>query len=106
MSDIAFRASDRLHHSVLVEFDHRPGQVEVDRATAHPLAIEDQREITHHLEHRNKRGIALAQDRVAFQYSVHIGVGHALSGADHTFVEFVAEHFTAVIDFHDAGKDE
>ena len=43
---------------------------------------------------------------VAFEDGVHIGVGHALGGADHAFAQVVADDLAAVIDLHDAGQDE
>ena len=83
--EVALGAGDALHKSELVEFDDGLGQVEVDGAAAMAFAVEDEGEIAHQLERRDQRGIALAQGGVVFEDGVHVGVGHALGGADDPF---------------------
>ena len=83
VGDVARRARDAGHGAQFVELDERLGQVEIDGAAAHALAVEDQRQFLHQLEARHQRLVALAQRGVAFQQQVDVGVGHALGAADH-----------------------
>src|SRR5579863_542854 len=106
VGDVALGARDGLHHSEFVEFDDRLGEIEVDRSAAVALAVEDLGEFAHELEVPDQGRIALAQRVVPFEDSVDRGIGHALGGADDTFVQFVSDDFAAVIDLHDAGEHE
>ena len=63
MGDVARRARDAGHGAPLVEFDQRLGQIEIDGAAAHALAVQDQRQLLHQLEALHQRGVALAQRR-------------------------------------------
>src|SRR5579859_3768294 len=42
----------------------------------------------------------------AFDDGVHVGIGHALGGADHAFSQLVKKDLAVAVDFHDAGEDE
>ncbi len=44
VGDVARRAADAGHRARLVELDQRFGHVEIDRAAAHPLAVQYQRQ--------------------------------------------------------------
>ena len=106
MRDVALGAGDAFHQSEFVEFDDRLGQIEVDGTAPLAFAIEDQREVAHHLKCRDQRRITFARAGIAFEHGVHVGVGHALGGADDPFAQLVADNFAAMIDLHDAGKHQ
>ena len=102
MGEIAFGARNGLHQAEFVELDHWLGKIEVDRSAALALAVQDLRQIAHQFECRDQRSVTLAQRLVAFQNGVHIGVGHALGGADYAFAQVVSDNLAAVIDLHNA----
>src|SRR5581483_11835807 len=82
----------------LVELDQRLGQVEIDRAAAHPFAVQHKRQLLHQLETPRQRTIALAQSRISLQQQVNVRVGHALRAADHASLELLAHDLAAMID--------
>ena len=63
------------------------GQVEIDGAAPHALAVQHQRQLLHQLEARHQRLVAFAQAGVAFEQQVDVGVGHALHAADHPLAQ-------------------
>ena len=82
------------------------GQVEVDGAALHALAVEDQGELAHALEHAGEGGVALAESGVAFEDEVDAGVGHALGAADDAAGELLRDDVAGVVDFEQGGEDE
>ncbi len=52
------------------------------------------------------RGIAAAGLGIAFDHRIHRGVSHAFGGADHAFVDFIANDFAAMVDLHRAREHE
>ena len=95
----ALGLGDAAHLALLVELDHRLGQVEVDRA---PLLAP----LVHPLEAGDKGGIACARCRVALQNRVDLGVGHARRRADHAFDNFVALQASGGVELHDATQNQ
>src|SRR5579864_8734135 len=106
VGDVALGTRNTAHQAELVELNHRLRQVEIDRAAALALAVKDQGQIAHQLEFAGQPLVALAHARVAFQDQVHVGVGHALGGANDPRVEPVAENLTLVVNFHGAGHHQ
>ncbi len=51
-------------------------------------------------------GVFASRVGFAFEYGIHGGVGHSLSGADHAFVDFIAGDFALMVDLHGAGKHQ
>ena len=102
VGDVALRARDAGHQAVLVELDHRLGQIEVDGAAAHALAVEDQRQLAHQLEDVDQPAVVLAQRGIAFEDEVDVGIGHALGGADDALAQRVADDLALVVDLHHA----
>jgi hypothetical protein len=72
--------SDRV--MLFIELDDRLGQIEINRASSHTLAVQNQRQIAHQFEARNQFGIALARAGIAFEDGVHVSVGHTLGRAN------------------------
>ncbi len=99
-------ACDAAHQALLVELDLRLGQVKIDAAAVHALAVEQRGEVAHQLERRDERRIALAQSRVPFEHAEDIGVRHALLRADDTLAQLEADDLGVMIELHDAGEHE
>src|SRR5882724_7576160 len=106
MRDIALRTGNAAHQALIIEFNDRFGKIEVNGAATFALAIENERQVFHAVKTDGQFRIALPDGRIAFEYRVYIGVGHAFSGANHAFVEFVAGDFSLMVDLHDAGENQ
>src|ERR1019366_7699657 len=106
VGDIALRAGDALHHSEFVELNHRFGEIEIDRSAAFALAVQDHREIAHAFEVLDLSSVFEARGGVRFNDGVHGGVGHAVRGTNHAFVDFVGYDFAVVVDLHGAGEHQ
>ena len=106
VGDVALRARDALHQAVLVELDDRLGQIEIDGAAAHALAVQDHRQLAHQLEDIDQPVIVLAQRRIAFEDEVDVGVGHALGRADDALVQRVADDLALMVDLHHAREHQ
>src|ERR1019366_750133 len=106
VGNIALGARDPLHQSVLVKFNHRLRQIEINGAATHPLAIEHHRQLAHQLKDIDQLVIALAQTNVSFEDEIHVGVGHAFGRADDALVQGVANNLTLWVDLHHAGEHQ
>ncbi len=100
MGKVPLRARDAHHAARLVKLNQRLGQVEINRASLHALAIEDQRELFHQLEVWNQRRISLASRRLPRQDVAHSRVSHALGAADDARRQFVLDDSPLRIDLH------
>ena len=96
--DVARRAGDGGHLALRVELDQGLGQVEIDGAAPHALAIQDQRQLLHQLETARHVAVAFLQPNVALQEQVDVGVRHALHAADHAADEFLIDHVAAMVE--------
>src|ERR1019366_2140811 len=106
VGDIALRARDALHHSEFVKLNHRFGEIEIDRSAAFALAVQDHRQIAHAFEVLDLSSVFAARGGVRFNDGVHGGVGHAIGGTNHAFVDFVGDDFALVVDLHGAGEHQ
>ena len=106
MGDVALRAGDALHHSEFVELDDWFGEIEIDRSAAFAFAVQDHGEIAHAFEVLDLSCVFATRCGVAFDDGIHGGVSHAISGADHAFVDFVAGDLALVVNLHGAGEHE
>jgi len=87
VSDVALGAGDALHHAEFVELDHCFGKIEVDRAAALALAVQDHGQIAHAFEVSDLGSIFAARGCVAFDHGIHGGICHAVGAADDAFVD-------------------
>ena len=55
------------HLAEFVELEQRLRQIEIDGPAPDALAVQHQRQLTHHLEARHQRRVTLAQCRIAFE---------------------------------------
>ena len=78
MSDIALAAGDVGHALLIVEFDNRFGQIEIDGTVFVAAGVEQKREALHGAEMVIERGVARGHFRIAFEHFVDVGIGHAL----------------------------
>ena len=106
VGDVALGARNALHHAKFVELDDGFRKVEVNRSSPLAFAIEDHREIMHAVEVVDLICVFDERGRILFDYCVYRRVGHAIGGADHAFVHFVADDFALMIDLHGAGKNQ
>ncbi len=106
VGDVARGAGDAGHFAELVELDQRFGQVEIDRAAAHALAVQDQRQFLHQLEALHQRAVAVAQPGVAFEQQVDVGIGHPLRAADDAGGELLRDDVALVVDLEQRGEHQ
>ena len=98
--DVAFAADDANHLSRGVEFDHRSGQIEINRAKPRAPRIEDHREVPHRSKFFGKVGIFRSGGRVALQYGIDGRVRHALGRANHAARKFRCDDFPVRVQLH------
>ena len=92
MRDVALRRDDRFDEPLVVEYDLRFLQIEIDRAAPPASRIQDGEQLVHPLEHRDQRPIPLDHVGIALgQNRVHGRVGHALATVNDTVVHLVAK---------------
>ena len=101
VGDVALAAEDAGHRPGFVEFDHRLGEIEIDRAARVAAGVQQQRQLFHAPELRGERRVALAHLRVAFEHFVDVRVRHALGRANHAGREIGARHLARRVHFHD-----
>ena len=101
MGDVALAADDAAC-GLLVEFDDRLGQIEIDGAAFAAALFRSSASSFMRRNASDQRRVALGHFRIAFEHFVDVGVGHALGGANHAGREVRADHFSGRVHFHDA----
>ncbi len=130
MRPAPLRAHDRLHVAVRIELHYWLRQIEVDRATPHPLPIQPQRQVQHPIDGRRQQrllqlnalalGLVLrcgrrrdlatrippSRLRRGVQAMLHACVGHTPRAADDPLRHAVAENLATTVDLHDTAQDK
>ncbi len=106
VGDVALAARDVGHALLFVELDDRLGEIEIDGAVLGAASVEQQCEFFHVAEVAGERGVALGHFRIAFDNLVHVGVGHALGGADDAGSHARGFHVAGGVEFHERAHDQ
>ena len=106
MGDVALAAADVGHVLLVVEFDDRLGEIEIDRAIFAAAGIEELGQIFHGAEMVVHVGVALARFGIAVEDLVDVGVGHAFGGSNHAGNHDGGERASGGIEVHDGAHDQ
>src|SRR5208282_6093069 len=98
--DVPLAAHDADHAALLVEFNERLGQIEIDRASSLPALIQYQREIAHPPEVSGLVLVAKARLGITFDDLVDAGVRHSFGRADYARHELRAGNLPFCVNFH------
>ena len=98
--DVALRARDADHAAVLVEFDFRLWQIEINRAARVALPVQQPRQLFHQLEILNQRPVALDRRGFPRQDVAHRGVRHTLGAVNQAGNKLVLEHAALGVNCH------